>query len=225
MSRSRGALARVAHASVAIASALLVLCAAILLLTAPWFTNRVVAGLDVGGRTGLAEPDAISLAEQVRAYVGGSGERELPSSVGGREGFDARAKDHLQDVRRLIAAVRVIGVIALSVVGLAVPVLARRGAGDVLRGALRDGALALTTLVLLATATALLGFDRFFTFFHSVFFAEGTWVFASDSLLIQLFPVEFWQTAAAALGAMVLAGAGLLGILALAMRGPAADGR
>lgn len=36
------------------------------------------------------------------------------------------------------------------------------------------------------------GFDSFFTWMHSLFFASGTWTFPADSFLIQMFPESFW---------------------------------
>jgi len=47
-------------------------------------------------------------------------------------------------------------------------------------------------------------FDAFFTWFHSLFFAEGTWVFPYEALLIRVFPLRFWVAAAATWGALVL---------------------
>ncbi|MGN0301333.1 MAG: DUF1461 domain-containing protein [Anaerotardibacter sp.] len=43
---------------------------------------------------------------------------------------------------------------------------------------------------------ALLDFDSLFTFMHSCFFTEGTWLFDARSLLIQLFPENFWAAMA-----------------------------
>ena len=44
-------------------------------------------------------------------------------------------------------------------------------------------------LILLFSLTA---FDLAFTLFHNVFFPQGNWQFASDSLLIQTFPLGFF---------------------------------
>ena len=35
-------------------------------------------------------------------------------------------------------------------------------------------------------------FNGFFTFMHSLFFASGTWTFDANSLLIMMFPTNFW---------------------------------
>ena len=39
---------------------------------------------------------------------------------------------------------------------------------------------------------ALVSFDSFFAVLHSLFFAQGTWTFPSDSLLITMLPESFW---------------------------------
>ena len=39
-------------------------------------------------------------------------------------------------------------------------------------------------------------FNFVFTGFHSIFFASGSWIFPSSSLLIKLYPFEFWKFAA-----------------------------
>ena len=37
-------------------------------------------------------------------------------------------------------------------------------------------------------------FDQLFAAFHSIFFAQGTWIFPPESKLIQLFPLSFFIT-------------------------------
>ena len=43
----------------------------------------------------------------------------------------------------------------------------------------------------------------FFSAFHGLFFAEGTWTFPSDSVLIRLFPESFWTMAGVTWAALV----------------------
>jgi uncharacterized membrane protein len=82
----------------------------------------------------------------------------------------------------------------------------RRAIGWVLRAA------AWGTLALVAASVAFgaADFERFFSAFHGLFFAAGTWTFPEGSLLIQLFPEPLW----AAFGALWAAGV-LLGVAAL----------
>jgi len=58
--------------------------------------------------------------------------------------------------------------------------------------------------VVLAAVAAVTDFDTFFSAFHGVFFAEGTWTFPYDSLLIRLFPEPFWAVSGASWAGLVL---------------------
>ena len=123
------------------------------------------------------------------------------------------ALSHLDDVYRVVAAAR----IALAVVALlAVAACAhmairagRRALGGVLLAA---GAVVVAAFALLA-AWVVADFNGFFAAFHSLFFASGTWTFSYDSLLITMYPPEFWM----GMGAVWLAATGLSSILAIAV--------
>lgn len=43
---------------------------------------------------------------------------------------------------------------------------------------------------------ALISFDSLFAVLHGIFFAQGSWVFSADSLLITMLPGPFWATIA-----------------------------
>lgn len=53
---------------------------------------------------------------------------------------------------------------------------------------------------------ALLAFGVAFELFHRVLFPGGNWAFPADSLLIRLYPYEFWQLSATAFGALAMLG-------------------
>jgi integral membrane protein (TIGR01906 family) len=63
--------------------------------------------------------------------------------------------------------------------------------------AIRDGAALIVGGALAAAAAFALAFDATFTFFHSLFFAAGTWTFNPETdRLVQLYPQDFWVLAA-----------------------------
>ena len=66
-------------------------------------------------------------------------------------------------------------------------------------------------LFLLFGGWAAIDFDGLFAVFHSLFFAEGTWTFSSDSLLICMYPEAFWM----GMGGAWLAVSMILSILSL----------
>ena len=118
--------------------------------------------------------------------------------------------DHLIDVRRLVRALRTIGVLAAAL--LAVAMLAglvskpvRRPVGRGLKwGGL--GAVAAIVLVILGAGVA---WPLLFVGFHEIFFDAGTWQFSASSGLIRLFPEKFWFDASLILATLV----GMLGLL------------
>ena len=106
--------------------------------------------------------------------------------------LDAEAISHLDDVYKVVKAVRIpLVIIAVLAVAAAAHVLIRinkRAFGCVLA---TSGAIVLAAFLILG-AFAVINFNSFFDAFHSLFFAQGTWYFSYDSLLICMYPTAFW---------------------------------
>jgi integral membrane protein (TIGR01906 family) len=174
----------------------------VIIVGIPAFTEYVSVWTGGPESTGLDVETHVATAERVRAFVI-SGSGELPAEVGGREGFDERTVAHLDDVRVVVRAVRALtGVAAALLAGWAAWCLARGRTTAMSRG-LRAGAILAGALALLGLLLALADFDVAFALFHRMFFAEGTWTFSADSLIIQLFPLGFWASAGVALAVWV----------------------
>ena len=91
------------------------------------------------------------------------------------------------------------------------------------RGLTWGTGLALGLLALIGVS-ALISFDVFFTLFHRIFFAAGTWTFAYEDTLIQLYPLEFWTNAVLHyLLLIAVLSAVMLGIARLISRRPSAE--
>ncbi|MEG0072364.1 MAG: DUF1461 domain-containing protein [Raoultibacter sp.] len=107
-------------------------------------------------------------------------------------GLPADAITHLDDVRGVInngkmaIVVAVVGALFTSVIVYLTR--GRRRIGLLLMGS----AIAVLAAFIGAGLWALIDFNGFFAFFHSLFFAEGTWTFSADSLLIKMYPPDFW---------------------------------
>lgn len=102
------------------------------------------------------------------------------------------AISHLDDVYRVIQpAFAAFGIACGLAAGCAVALSARnpRGLATALRA---SGGIVLAAFCALA-AWAAVDFDGLFAVFHSLFFAQGTWTFYADSLLICMYPVAFWM--------------------------------
>ena len=123
----------------------------------------------------------------------------------------ADALSHLDDVFRVVAGARVgLAVVALLAVAACAHMAIRVGKRALGGVALAAGIAVLAAFALLA-AWVVADFNGFFAAFHSLFFANGTWTFSYDSLLITMYPPEFWM----GMGAVWLATTGLLSILAI----------
>ena len=61
-----------------------------------------------------------------------------------------------------------------------------------LQKALRYGGMATVAFIAVILMAILVGFEEVFTLFHLLFFPQGNWQFAADSLLIQTFPLDFF---------------------------------
>jgi len=213
----------------ALAGLVLALCLSgmsVMALTVPQATSVLVRAADSASITGLTEQDTLLVAERVRAYVADLGPpAPLPSTVEDsegvpREGFTPRAVVHLDDVRAVFAATRWSSV-ALGLV-FAVWLIVRmlqRKRSLVAYACKFSGAMmfALFTLALLGGAFA---FDILFAYFHKPLFAEGTWLFPADELLVQLFPELFWMLAGALWAGASMLLAGCLWVIAKLVEAP-----
>ncbi|MFJ5955547.1 TIGR01906 family membrane protein [Paenarthrobacter sp. NPDC092416] len=120
---------------------------------------------------------------------------------------------HMADVKLVILSSFGAGVlmILLSIIGILY--LRKRSSGGVRRGLFAGSIVTLVIIVGLAVLAAL-SWQTFFTEFHRIFFASGTWTFALDDTLIRLFPGQFWVDAGIVIGALVFITATVTFILA-----------
>lgn len=111
--------------------------------------------------------------------------------------FDRREKTHMVDVKALYAgagtAMTFFGAFAAAMIF----VLTRKTPKKDLPGLLKHGyktAAVFTVVLALALAAAFtLGFDRFWTAFHHVFFTNDLWLLnPRTSTMINMFPLEFF---------------------------------
>jgi integral membrane protein (TIGR01906 family) len=202
-----------------LALALMVVGLALIPLLHPTFTKLLVDRYSETAQAGLTQAQMQHNGELVREFVADGDLDTLPATVEGRAGFDAAAVSHLRDVRGVLSAARVVtGLLAaFAVVWLGVA-LARRELAAI-SWALLAGAGFCLLLVVLAALAGTLNFDSLFTWFHGLFFSAGTWEFAYDSLLIELFPEGFWIAAGITWAALVVLGGGLLGVAGWLVRG------
>ncbi len=102
------------------------------------------------------------------------------------------ALEHLDEVNQVISSVRMplfgCTLIAAFCLMALVFMFGAKPAGQAL---IASGCLCLSAFALLGI-WALVSFDALFAWLHGLFFADETWTFPADSLLIQMYPEGFW---------------------------------
>lgn len=129
--------------------------------------------------------------------------------------YNARELRHMHDVK----IVTQFAYTAAIIIGLTVVVAAYtlwRMNRLMLRNAIFQGSIFTLGIIAAIVLIAILNWDTFFTGFHQLFFASGTWRFEYSDTLIRLFPEQFWFDAALVIGGLTVLGA--LALLTIAWR-------
>ncbi len=113
------------------------------------------------------------------------------SSLG--SGFNYAESSHLEDVKRVLKAVKRLYYAVIILLAAAVIYLFRAGKFLKLMPKIFVSSGAVSLLLLLMLFLLSLNFNAFFGVLHKPFFASGTWLFPADSLLISLFPEQFFS--------------------------------
>lgn len=127
---------------------------------------------------------------------------------------------HMLDVKNVIGTTYLAGLLLGVIMLVALIYLGRRYAGGIRRG-LFAGSVATLALFAVLGTLAVLGWEAFFTGFHQVFFANGTWTFNYSDTLIRLYPPQFWVDAAIAIAVLVV----LTSVITLSATWPTAKRR
>ena len=131
--------------------------------------------------------------------------------VNGLPVLNERERAHMNDVRTVFRGLWVLAAISAVVVIAAT----RRPDRSRTWQAVRRGALGLMVGVAVLGAVAVVAFDQLFETFHEIFFPAGSYLFDSRTdRLVQLFPFQFWDETAMAVGVVIIALALALAFLA-----------
>jgi len=144
------------------------------------------------------------------AIVGRSG-GGFAVEVNGQPVLNERERAHMNDVRTVFRGLWVLAAISAVVVIAAT----RRHDRSRTWQTVRRGALGLTVGVVVLGAVAVVAFDQLFETFHEIFFPAGSYLFdPRTDRLVQLFPFQFWDETAMAVGVVIIALALSVAILA-----------
>lgn len=132
--------------------------------------------------------------------------------------FNNTESSHLKDVKRILTAVKQFYYTSVILLAAAVIYLFKSGKFLQLmpKTFILSGSISL--LLLLAIFLASLNFDSFFSLLHKPFFSSGTWLFPADSLLISLFPEQFFSDFARTFFILVLVNSSAFLIIGLFVR-------
>ena len=153
---------------------------------------RQVLG-DGGGESSAAAADAGEAGAAAAADGTALETMDALAKVSGRYALDADAVSHLEDCNGLITGLSsYLGMIGVAALIIAL-VLGFRKQFAALAFMLRMGPALLLAVLVVLGLWGLVDFNGLFAAFHSLFFVEGTWTFNYDSLLISMYPIDFWM--------------------------------
>ena len=183
-----------------------------LLLFNPLFTSALQVRHGVAAELGTtqAEIERVTGSYLADIYLDG----DFGASLDG-EGplLDESERSHMTDVSRLVRLLAGILVAALVLAGVSAAWLRhepRRQGRIMLLASGAIGAVAVVLAIVFAVA-----FEPAFLAFHELFFPPGTYLFATGSELIVLFPEPFWFDAALLAGAAIVLVAVIVSLIGL----------
>jgi integral membrane protein (TIGR01906 family) len=158
-----------------------------------------------GDGYGFSTDDRMTYGSYVVDYLSNwAGPRYLGDLVNrsGADLFKDGEVSHMADVKLVILSAFGAGALLVVLSIVAIAYLRRRSTGGVRRG-LFAGSIVALSIILGLGALAVLSWQQFFTEFHRLFFASGSWTFALEDTLIRLFPGQFWIDAGIVIAGLV----------------------
>lgn len=160
---------------------------------------------------GLWSTQAVDALEDAETAASQMAAMDSLAETGQRYALDDDAVSHLNDVNAVlsVAFTPILGCVIIAAFLLLVSdrMFSSKTPGTAMMWA---GGFVLGVLLILGVWAGL-NFNGFFSALHSVFFAEGTWTFPVDSLLITMYPTQFWV----GMGAVWIGVSALLAVLSL----------
>jgi len=199
---------RVAHVVIVLALPPALILAPMYLFITPEFVRHEYALSGFPPSIRYTPEERIALSDAIIYYVRGYSTREQLEIVRGPDGQPAlteREIDHLTDVRVVMRGLFVANGVALALAVVATALLVPASHRGRLSTALRQGVYATGGLLGVILVAALIDFAAFFTVFHQIFFADGTWLFDLSDTLIQLYPLPLWVDAVWKMGGVIAA--------------------
>jgi len=136
-------------------------------------------------------------------YVAG-GQDNMPRGDDPRTAFPEDVISHMRDVRSVFTVARIITLVASVAAACLSAALLRHRQKTRLGNLLSLSGIITLALVSVMVIFGWVNFDALFTSMHEILFADGTWTFSHDSLLITAYPFDFWVAMAATWAAILI---------------------
>jgi integral membrane protein (TIGR01906 family) len=202
---------RPASIAIGIATAIVIVAVAIIPFLTPAWVGVEQGRAQAAAWTGYNEADLRTATNAILADLV-IGPPDFDVAVAGAPVLNDRERGHMRDVRTVFGGLAIAAVI--SVVVLAVAAARRKDRAATWR-AVRQGAIWLVAVVVGLGVFALVAFDTLFEVFHEVLFPAGSYDFdPATERLVQLFPFQFWQESAIAVGIVIIAISAVVGVVA-----------
>ena len=142
------------------------------------------------------------------------GPPDFDVALAGEAVLNEREREHMRDVRTVFIGFFTVTAIVVAAGVLVAVRRGRAGRAETWRS-IRSGAIGLIVGLVLVGGFAFIAFDVLFQVFHQLLFAGGSYTFdPATERLVQLFPFQFWQETAIALGAVAIIVAGIVAVVA-----------
>jgi integral membrane protein (TIGR01906 family) len=185
------------------ATALMVLGVALLLLLSPFYMHAALDMADAPRYLGLTPTETHAASDRTVGELLFGPATFAFAGPDGRPFYDSTEAGHMRDVRTVLFVF--LGVAIVGGMFVATSVLRGWREPTVWRAVARGGVTLAVGLVVIGVF-AWLAFDVAFELFHRLLFPGGNFAFdPAAQRLVQLYPLQFWQLSAAALGAIGIA--------------------
>ncbi len=202
---------RVTSIAIALATAIVIVAVAILPFLTPAWVGFEQGRAQAQAWTGYSATDLGTATNAILADLV-IGPPDFDVEVAGSAVLNERERGHMRDVRTVFSGLAIAA--AISIVILVVAAVRGRDRAANWR-AVRGGATGLAAVVVGLGVFALVAFDTLFTVFHEVLFPAGSYDFdPATERLVQLFPFQFWQETAIAVGIVIIALSALVAVVA-----------
>ncbi|MCL2136355.1 MAG: TIGR01906 family membrane protein [Coriobacteriia bacterium] len=195
---------RLLRIAYSISVAALIVCFSLMLMLLPPITRFWAERLVDEQNSAVSREALLQAADAGLSFVSG-GEDRMPRGNDYRTAFTDDVVSHMEDVRQVFQLVKLVATMMFFIVLLLTVYFIRQDKKTSIGQSLCRSAFAVLIIVVVLFIIGLVNFDALFIKMHELLFADGTWSFRYDSLLITTYPGQFWIAMGATLALVLVA--------------------